>query len=87
MRVSKLEFTDTPRRIRFGFPERFIMLDNDGSLTDLGPNTWATYYYRHLDQPECTKSFYIHDGVVCDSTIQIRRIFIHAAMPVSLFLS
>jgi hypothetical protein len=55
IRVSGLFFDDAtvPQRIKYQFPWRAIFLDEDGSLTDLGPNTWATFYYRHHEQPEC----------------------------------
>lgn len=45
--MSGLEFTDVDRRVLFGFPYKAIFLDEDGSLTGLGPGTWATPYYKH----------------------------------------
>lgn len=42
-----------PRRINWGFPYREIIYDLDGSLTGLGPKTWATPYWVHNVQPEC----------------------------------
>jgi len=33
-----------PRRIRYGYPYKAIFFDTDGTLTGLGPNTWATYH-------------------------------------------
>lgn len=85
--MSGLEFNDTPRRIRWGTPFNGIFLDNDGSLTGLGPNTWATPYKSHHDQPECTKSSDVHNGIICDSTVQIRRVAVWASQPRNLFLS
>jgi hypothetical protein len=68
-KVRELEFTNTPRRIRYQYPWTDIILDQDGSLTGLGRNTWATFHYPHLDQPECTKNLDVYDGVICDSTV------------------
>lgn len=36
-----------PRKIRFGYPNKAIIEDLDGTLTGLGPNSWATPYYAH----------------------------------------
>jgi hypothetical protein len=49
----------------------------DGTLTDKGPNTYATKGYAHVMQPECDTDaarLEIYDGVVCDSSVEIRRI-------------
>ena len=40
-------------RIRYQFPFRDIFYDTDGSLTGLGPGTWATPFWPHNVQPEC----------------------------------
>jgi hypothetical protein len=55
IRVSGLFFDEAtvPQRIKYQFPWRAIFLDEDGSLTELGSNTWATAYWRHHEQPEC----------------------------------
>lgn len=66
--MSGLEFTNVARRIRWDTPFKGIYYDEDGSLTGKGPKTWATPYYEHLDQPECTKELDVYDGVTCDST-------------------
>lgn len=58
-----------PRRILFQEPFREIIKDLDGSLTGLGPNSWATLDYPHVHQPECTVSSEVHDGVICDNTV------------------
>ena len=47
-------------------------------MTGKGANTFATYYYPHVEQPECTKDLDVYDGVVCDPSVQIRRIAITA---------
>ena len=75
--TSRLEFTDTPRRIRYQYPERGIFHDMDGSLTGKGSNTYATKGYPHVQQPECATdaaSMDMYDGVVCDPSVEIRRI-------------
>jgi hypothetical protein len=43
-----------PKRIQYEVPYRGIWFDKDGSLTGLGPNTWATKDFIHNRQPECT---------------------------------
>jgi hypothetical protein len=41
------------RRVFYQTPRREIILDLDGSLTGLGPRSWATAYWKHNDVPEC----------------------------------
>jgi hypothetical protein len=36
-------------KIRYETPYRDIFFDTDGTLTGLGPNSWATPYFRHND--------------------------------------
>jgi len=70
-----------PRKLRYQFPNNGIILDKDGSLTEKGPNTYAAGYFRHLEVPECTKDLSVYDGVICDRTVQIRRLAFHAMNP------
>jgi hypothetical protein len=84
--VSGLYFDSTvTRRIKYQHPNNGIYADLDGSLTGLGPNTWATPYWKHNDQPECQLSSTTHDGLICDSTIEVRRIAVHDATPSGIF--
>jgi len=60
----------------------------DGTLTRKGPNTWATFDYPHLHQPECDWDQSVLDefnGVICDNTAQLRRLAFYGASPSSLF--
>ena len=72
------------RRIRYQFPFKGIYHDLDGSLTNLGPDTWATSYYKHNEQPECTVDMDVFDGIICDDTVTVRAIVIYNAAPGSL---
>jgi len=74
-----------PRRLRFQTPWHAIYKDLDGSLTGLGPDTWATPYKEHFEVPECTTSLDIHDGVICDSTNQMRRVVFYDAKNIAIF--
>lgn len=56
-------------RIRYQSPWRAIFLDKTGELTDNGPNSWATPYWKHNEWPECTNDPILYGGLVCDSTI------------------
>ena len=60
--VKNLQIDDAtvPIRIHWNVPYREIILDLDGSLTGLGANSWATFYYPHLMQPECQLSMEVH---------------------------
>jgi hypothetical protein len=86
VKTSGLFFDEAtvPVRIRYQFPYRCIFADQDGTLTDQGPNTWATAYWKHHEQPECTfdaDSLTKYGGVTCDSSIQVRRIAFHDPSP------
>ena len=70
-KVTGLQFDDAtvPRRIRYGFPFRAIFHDLDGSLTGKGPNSWATAFRKHHDQPECEHIEERYNGVICDNRV------------------
>ena len=53
--LSGLEFTNVKRRIYWDTPFKGLFYDLDGSLTGLGPKTWATSYFKHMEQPECSE--------------------------------
>ena len=84
IKMSGLEFTNVKKRIHWDTPFKGIYYDVDGSLTGLGPKTWATPYYKHMEQPECTKNLEVYDGVICDSTAQVRRVSFYLGKPVAL---
>jgi hypothetical protein len=74
MSTSNLTFVDTPRRILYQEPWREIIHDLDGSLTGMGADSWATFFYPHLNHTNCQHLPEEYDGLVCDSTNQMRRI-------------
>ena len=73
-----------PRRVRHQFPFKGIYYDLDGTLTEIGPGTWTAAYWKHLESPECVVDLDVYDGVVCDETVQVRRVVIYNASPGSL---
>lgn len=75
---SGLYFDETvKRRIKYQFPFHAIYFDKDGTLTGKGPNTWATPHEKHHEVPECETDLDVYDGVVCDSSIEVRRLAFH----------
>lgn len=73
-----------PRKIRYQYPWKAIFLDQDGTLTGKGANTWATPYYKYHEQPECffdSTTLDVYNGVLCDSTVQIRRVAFYGKTP------
>lgn len=72
--VKDLYFDETVLiRVRYTVPWRTIFFDKTGSLTGLEPNSWFVPYWHHLLQPEC-QAKREWGGIICDSTIQVRRI-------------
>lgn len=68
-------------KINYETPYRDIFLDLDGSLTGLGPNSWATPYWRHNDYPECILKQEVYDGLICNSSIELRRVVFYNFKP------
>lgn len=73
-------------KIRYQFPWRDIFYDTDGSLTGLGPNTWALPYFPHNDQPECITDMQVYDGLLCNSSVQVRRVVFYNFSPATLMM-
>jgi hypothetical protein len=87
VKFRNLQWDDAtvPRRLWFQTPWHAIYKDLDGSLTGLGPNTWATPYKQHHEVPECTTNLEVYDGVICDSTAELRRVVFYSAKPTNIF--
>ena len=84
-KTEKLFFDATvTKKIRYQYPFKAIFFDKDGTLTGLGANTWATWAFKFLMHPECQVSD-AHNGLICDSTAQIRRVAFFGAVPNSIF--
>jgi len=68
VKFEKLFFDTTVKnKIRYQYPFKAIYFDKDGTLTGLGPNTWATWKFKYLLHKECKESE-THNGIICDST-------------------
>ena len=70
-----------PIKIRYQYPWRDIFYDLDGTLTGKGTKSWATPYWKHNEQPECSTDRPVYDGILCDSRVQVRRIAFHNYAP------
>jgi hypothetical protein len=71
-------------RISWNFPGRAILLDLDGSTTGKGPNSWATPYFKHNEQDECTKDEKTN-SLFCTSAVQVRKLAFKGLSPDSRF--
>jgi hypothetical protein len=71
---TSLEFNNVIKRILYQYPYKAIYYDTDGTLTGKGPQSWATFYYPYHLQAECEHLADTHNGVVCDNSVQIRRV-------------
>mmetsp|Transcript_29264 Transcript_29264/g.28392 ORF Transcript_29264/g.28392 Transcript_29264/m.28392 type:complete len:776 (-) Transcript_29264:1803-4130(-) len=70
---KKLTFTNVVQKIKYQEPFRAIFYDSDGSLTGLGSKTWATPEWPHNVKSEC-QTVAEYDGLICDSSVEVRRI-------------
>jgi hypothetical protein len=88
VRFSGLEFDDAtvPRRIRWTTYRKGIFHDEDGSLTGLGADSWASTYWKHNDwtgidanwEAGCKIVNDTYDGFICDNSHTIRKILFYA---------
>jgi len=78
-----------PRRIRYQTPFKAIFKDLDGTLTGLGANSWATFYYRsHLWDGECYYNSTladVYEGVICGNNVELRTLKFSTYTPSGLF--
>jgi hypothetical protein len=69
------------KRISWQEPWREIFYDLDGSLTGLGPKSYATPYWKHNEQPECKVDLKVFEGIICDNRVQVRRMVFYNYAP------
>lgn len=65
------------KRCKYQIPFKGILHDLDGTLTGLGPDSYATAFWKHNVQPECTVDRELYDGIICPSPANVRRIVFH----------
>jgi hypothetical protein len=82
---SRQSFDTVTRKIRYTTPFKAIFYDLDGTLTGKGAKSWATKHYGSFNVPECEHKEEEYNGVVCDSSIQIRRVAFDHWKPDNLF--
>ena len=67
---SNLYFDSTVnRRIIYDTRYNHIFSDLDGTLTGKGPNSWATFTYKHNLRPECEDNQAVYNGMVCNGDV------------------
>ena len=76
VRVNDLMFdpSTVTKRIMYQYPWRAIFLDETGSLTNQGANSWATPGWKHNQQSDCTLDEDVYNGIVCPDTVEVRRV-------------
>ena len=74
--IEKLHFDDATvvKRVFFKEPDKGINFDLDGTLTELGPNSWSTSRWGHNEQEECTINEERYDGIICPDSVTVRRV-------------
>jgi len=87
VRVANMRFINTPQRIDWTMPRKAIIHDLDGSFSGLQPGSWVTAYsgYNAPQQGDaaCTidTSGTFQGGIICDSSVTIRRVQIDQYLP------
>jgi hypothetical protein len=77
VKTEGLAFVNVDRRIKYNTPYTGIFYDLDGSLTELGPNSWAVKDWPHLKHEGClwdSATVLMYNGMVCKNTVEVRRI-------------
>ena len=76
--VKNLQFIRVDKRIKYNYPWRAIIRDEDGSLT--GSKGWATPFWEHNRQPQCSdtnSTIEVYNGFTCNDDVQIRSVIFH----------
>jgi hypothetical protein len=76
-----LSFHNVTQRVWFNIPQRCILRDDDGTLTGLSGGGTVTYDYPHLEVPECQINQAVYNGIVCNNSVEVRRIAFYNALP------
>ena len=71
-------------KIKWSQPRRAIFRDLDGTLTGTVGGGWVTAYYPHLITKECRRDSLWDDGVICDNSVQVRRVTFYDMFPTSI---
>jgi len=72
------------KRIMWNFPGRAILFDLDGTTTGKGPRSWATPFFKHNEQPECSLDEPT-GSLMCDSSVEVRKLQFDSMSPSSRF--
>jgi hypothetical protein len=68
--VSNMYLDESVTRVfKYGTPFNGIYHDLDGSVTGLGPDSWATHFEASHIVPECQMDLIKWDGHVCNSSV------------------
>ncbi|CAE7562181.1 PKHD1L1, partial [Symbiodinium sp. KB8] len=87
-RVEGLVFVNSTQRVKWGPGRKDIIYDLDGSLTGRGPRSWASPYWSFNaagTAPACTRensaTATYDDAILCDASVEVRRIGIDMYEP------
>ena len=87
VRTQGLTFVNTAKKVKFTEPHKQIFYDLDGTLSGVGVQSWLTAPFKFNEYaPACVYGDAItHDGgIVCDNSVEVRRIQIDGYNPVDL---
>jgi len=81
VRFDGLQFINVARRTHWNPPKKDIFIDLDGSLSGQ-PNSTVTPFYAFNNWPECPQAGSLFEyGLVCNSSVQVRRLQIDGVNP------
>eukprot|EP00048_Salpingoeca_helianthica_P015090 m.224971 g.224971 ORF g.224971 m.224971 type:complete len:4030 (+) comp16594_c0_seq1:296-12385(+) len=83
VRFERLTFINSPVRTHWNEPRKDILVDLDGTLTGYsGVGGTVTPFYGFNAWPECPRGgAMFKDGLVCNSSVQVRRLQLDAVDP------
>ncbi|CAE7614256.1 PKHD1L1, partial [Symbiodinium sp. KB8] len=80
-RYQNLRFVNSPKKTHWTLPRKQIFWDVDGSLTGIANGTVLPFYEFNA-WPECThEGEEYDDGMICDSSVRVRRVVIDGVEP------
>ena len=78
--MKDIYFTNETRKVTWDTPFKEIIYDEDGTLGN-STHRWLVKSFKHLEVPECGTDSKVHEGLVCDKSISIRRVLFHNGDP------
>jgi len=73
------------KKVYWTIPRPAIFRDLDGTLTGSSGPAWVSPYFVHNEVPQCKRDEKWDDGLICDNSVQVRRLAFSESQPSNIF--